>query len=235
MKPMNFLLSVLYTGVPMLLLLITTHLFIPFFSEYAGTREIIAWYIGSLFLLFLPMFIASLIFFSREKKKGYQNTLTERFRLHLPGRNVILWSAAGVIAALLLTLLFIRGGEFVYPEFSAQPGFMNLSPLGEGEMWILAAWIPMFIFNILGEAFYWRGYIFPRQELAFGRYTWLIHGFFWWIFHISMGLSLLYTLIPVIFITSWLVQKTRSTWTDIIIHASVNGTGFILVAFGIVT
>jgi membrane protease YdiL (CAAX protease family) len=109
---------------------------------------------------------------------------------------------------------------------------MSVSPLTESDRWILAAWLPMFFFNIFGEGLFWRGYIFPRQELAFGRYTWLVHGCCWWMFHIPFGVTLLVTLVPIIFITSLVVQQTKSTWPDIIIHTLINGSGFLLVVLG---
>ncbi|SEL85374.1 CAAX protease self-immunity [Alkalibacterium putridalgicola] len=39
-------------------------------------------------------------------------------------------------------------------------------------------------FNILGEEFWWRGYILPRQEIVHGQYTWILHGLLWTLFHI---------------------------------------------------
>jgi membrane protease YdiL (CAAX protease family) len=92
----------------------------------------------------------------------------------------------------------------------------------------------LLFFKIVGEGLFWRGYIFPRQELVFGQSTWFIHGLLWWMFHIPFGGALLVTLIPIIFITSFIVQKTKSTWSDIIIHPLVNGSVFLLVAFGVV-
>jgi membrane protease YdiL (CAAX protease family) len=39
--------------------------------------------------------------------------------------------------------------------------------------------IVLLFFNIAGEELWWRGYIFPRQEKTYGRWTWLIHGLLW--------------------------------------------------------
>jgi membrane protease YdiL (CAAX protease family) len=132
----------------------------------------------------------------------------------------------------LLTYGIVAVGQAIIPDFSAQPSFMSAPPLNSNNRWILAAWVPLFFFNILGEGLFWRGYIFPRQELAFGQYTWFLHGCCWWMFHIPFGGELLITLIPIIFITSFVVQKTKNTWSDIIIHTLINGAGFLLVTFG---
>jgi len=82
------------------------------------------------------------------------------------------------------------------------------------------------------EGLFWRGYIFPRQELAFKQYTWFVHGCCWWTFHIRLKCATNDPL-PIIFITSFVVQKTKNTWSDIIIHSLINGSGFLLVAFRI--
>jgi membrane protease YdiL (CAAX protease family) len=234
MKPMNLRLSLIYFGIPTLLMFITTHYYIPAFHASTETPPIIAWYTGGLFLLFLPLFIASLILYKKEKKEASTGSFKERFWLQRPDKKVIGWALLGVILSFIFTYFFMEIGKLISTDFTPQPAFMNMEPLKKGELWLLAAWIPMYIFNILGEAFYWRGYIFPRQYLSFGKYTWLVHGSLWWLFHIPMGLNLLFTLIPIIFITAWIVQKTKSTWADIIIHGSVNGVGFIMVAFGLV-
>jgi membrane protease YdiL (CAAX protease family) len=86
---------------------------------------------------------------------------------------------------------------------------MVFEPLSKGRYWFLLVWLPYWILNILGEEFIWRGVMLPRQELVFGKYTWIIHGFGWGLFHIAFGLKLLITLIPLIFIQSFIVQKQK--------------------------
>ncbi len=55
-----------------------------------------------------------------------------------------------------------------------------------------AWWIPvyyavvMIVCNIGGEELWWRGYVLPRQELAFGRAAWVVHGICWSAFHLFM-------------------------------------------------
>jgi len=78
-----------------------------------------------------------------------------------------------------------------------------MPPLTDRDRWIFAARC-LFLFNILGKGCF-GGYIFPRQELAFKQYTWFVHGCCWWTFHIPFEAYL--TLIPIIFITSFVVQK----------------------------
>ncbi len=85
----------------------------------------------------------------------------------------------------------------------------------------------------MGEEILWRGVMLPRQELVFGKYTWVIHGFGWLLFHAAFGWQLLITLIPIIFIQSFVVQKTKNSWTGVILHGTINGPSFIAISFGL--
>ncbi|UCF64443.1 MAG: CPBP family intramembrane metalloprotease [bacterium] len=185
-------------------------------------------------MVFLPLFLGALLLYRLEQHSFRISMVLDRFRLKKPGKKVLGISIAGTIAISLLTYIFIEIEKFVDPNFTAQPAFMSLQPLGKGDYWILLAWLPMFFFNIVGEALFWRGYIFPRQEAHFGNTTWMVHGLLWTFFHLPFGWNLMFTLLPILFLTSYLVQITRSTWTDIVIHTIINGTGFLLIAFGIV-
>jgi membrane protease YdiL (CAAX protease family) len=114
------------------------------------------------------------------------------------------------------------------------PSFMTFEPLSDGRYWILFAWLPFWVFNIMGEEILWRGVLLPRQEIVFGKSTWIFHGFFWMIFHIAFGLHLVLSLIPIFFIQSYIVQKRKNSWIGVLIHAGLNGPGFIAVAFGLI-
>jgi membrane protease YdiL (CAAX protease family) len=94
-------------------------------------------------------------------------------------------------------------------------------------------WIPFFFFNIVGEELMWRGYILPRQELAFGRYAWVINALLWTVFHLFFGLHLLILLLPSLFIIPYTVYRRKKTLIGIITHALLNGPAFVFVALGI--
>jgi membrane protease YdiL (CAAX protease family) len=87
---------------------------------------------------------------------------------------------------------------------------MAFEPLEKGRYWLLLVWLPYWILNIFGEEFLWRGVILPRQEAALGKYAWLFHGSGWGLFHIAFGWQLLVTLLPLIFIQSFVVHQTRT-------------------------
>jgi membrane protease YdiL (CAAX protease family) len=89
-------------------------------------------------------------------------------------------------------------------------------------------WMPLVLtLNILGEELFWRGMIFPRQELRHGKRTWILHGLIWCVSH-----AFQYWLLPPILLGSlalaWTVQRTRSTWVGVIAHLVNNGLPFLL-------
>jgi membrane protease YdiL (CAAX protease family) len=99
------------------------------------------------------------------------------------------------------------------PEFANTP------------LWLLFSFqIVFFFFNIFGEEFWWRGYIFPRQELTHGKKTWVIHGILWTLFHFFWKWNLL-ILLPGALAASFVVQKLKNTTVLIIVHIAVNTIG----------
>ncbi|NJP11513.1 MAG: CPBP family intramembrane metalloprotease [Leptolyngbyaceae cyanobacterium RU_5_1] len=234
MRPMGLRESLVFFGIPTLLLYVATQIGVPTLSRVTGLPLIVSWFVCSGTLVFLPLFFAAFVFYWLEGNPWQVPAILARFRLSPLSWHPFGWIGLGVIGVGGLTYGMIAIAQALIPNFSPQPAFMSMPPLTGHDRWILAAWVPLFFFNIVGEGLFWRGYIFPRQELAFGQSTWFLHGCCWWMFHLPFGGALLVTLIPIIFITSFVVQKTKNTWSDIIIHTLINGSGFLLVAFGIV-
>jgi membrane protease YdiL (CAAX protease family) len=52
-----------------------------------------------------------------------------------------------------------------------------------GNWGMALVYLAILVLNIVGEEFWWRGYVLPRQELAHGRWAWLVHGILWTLFH----------------------------------------------------
>jgi membrane protease YdiL (CAAX protease family) len=65
--------------------------------------------------------------------------------------------------------------------------FMGI-PL-QGAWWILICYaVLILVCNIGGEELWWRGYVLPRQELAFGGTAWVLHGISWSVWYFLVGL-----------------------------------------------
>jgi membrane protease YdiL (CAAX protease family) len=223
----------IYIPAALLLFCLTKYL-IPYLSNVTGQETILFWFIVAGLGVFLPLIITGLLILKAEGISISKNTWIERLRFRRISKSDLLWSFAGLILIGLFSGLIMKGLELLIGKFDHSPAFLSFEPLTNGRYWLLLVWIPYWILNILGEEFLWRGVMLPRQEVAFGKYTWIVHGFGWSLFHIAFGWQLLITMIPVIFIQSYILQKTKNSWNGVIIHGGLNGPSFLAVSFGLI-
>ncbi len=217
-----------------LLMFCMTNYLIPYLSGATGQETILFWFIVAGLGIFLPLIIAGVLILKSEGFPISKKMWVERLRFRKITTRDILWSFAGLIFVGLLSGLIMKGLELLIGQFDHSPSFMSFEPLTKGRYWLLLVWFPYWILNILGEEFLWRGVMLPRQEITFGKFAWIIHGFGWGIFHIAFGWQLLMTLIPLIFIQSYIVQKTKNSWVGVIMHGGLNGPSFLAICFGII-
>jgi membrane protease YdiL (CAAX protease family) len=245
LQPLGALGSLVLFGLPAAILFAAFHAFRPWL-ESLGYDPLTS-YLASLCVPLALLFSAALI--AHHKVEGRSLTwqsFSERMRLpHLRWRDV-LWGLVifviGGIGIGLLSLLIrvlIQNGWIPLP--GNLPGIVDpraaltLDTLTQtaggvirGRWDIAVLFLVTFFFNIAGEELWWRGYILPRQELAFGRKTWLVHGLLWAGFHVFKWWDIL-TLLPICLLTGYCAQRTRSTWGPLIGHALTNGFGMIVV------
>jgi membrane protease YdiL (CAAX protease family) len=217
-----------------LLMFIQTNFLIPYLSKVTGQETILFWFIVAAIGIFTPLIILGIIILKIEGFQINRETITSRLRFRKLTKSDLMWTLIGFLAIAVLSGLIMKLLEIIIGQFDHSPKFMSFEPLTKGRYWLLLIWAPYWILNILGEEFIWRGVMLPRQEIAFGKYTWIIHGFGWGLFHIAFGWKLLVTLIPIIFILPFIVQKTKNTWTGVILHGGLNGPSFIAICFGII-
>jgi len=101
-----------------------------------------------------------------------------------------------------------------------------------GNWEVAALYFVMLFFNIVGEELWWRGYILPRQELSHGKWTWLLHGGLWTLFHAFKYWDML-GLLPVCLIISFAAQRMKNNWPVFIAHYMFNGLGIVVVLAGV--
>ena len=217
-----------------LLMFVLTKYLIPFLSEVTGQETILFWFIVAGLGIFTPLILTGILILKSEGFEISKNTIKDRLRFRKVTKQDLLWCFGGLVLVGILSVLIMNGLEFFIGKFDHSPAFMQFEPLSKGRYWLLAIWFPYWILNILGEEFLWRGVMLPRQEIVFGKYTWLVHGFGWMLFHIAFGWQLLLTLIPLIFIQSFIVQKTKNSWLGVIMHGGLNGPSFIAICFGLI-
>ncbi|MCK4661599.1 MAG: CPBP family intramembrane metalloprotease [Bacteroidales bacterium] len=216
------------------LLFSLTKYLIPFLSEKTGQETILFWFIIAGLGIFLPLIVTAIVILKTEGYNISNKTWTQRLRFVKISKKDLIWSIGGLLLVIILSGLIMKGLELLIGKFDNSPQFMSFESLSKGRYWLLAVWFPYWILNILGEEILWRGVMLPRQEISFGKYAWLIHACGWGLFHIAFGWQLLIILIPLIFIQSYIVQKTKNSWTGVIMHGGINGPSFIAIALGLI-
>ncbi|MBU1008614.1 MAG: CPBP family intramembrane metalloprotease [Bacteroidetes bacterium] len=236
MKPLNTFGSFVLFGIPATWFLLLTRLFLPYLSSL-GLHPALSWFITGL-AVFVPLFVAAITFTFREGFKT-KHTVYARLRLNKLSRSDWRFVIFGTISAFILSgfimiaaTLLMR--HFGLPPLKTSPDFLQFEPLTGSQRWLLLVWLVMFFFNIFGEELLWRGYILPRQEIAFGTHAWAFNSFLWLMFHLCFGFDLMVMLLPIMVILPYVVHITRNTTVGILIHALYNGPVFILVATGVI-
>jgi len=217
-----------------ILMFCMTRYLIPYLSEVTGQETILFWFIVGGAGIFLPLIVTGILILRAEGYRLSGSTWKERLRFRKVTGKDLAWSVAGLVIVGITSMMIMKVMEMAIGKFDHSPPFMAFEPLSGGRYWLLLVWLPYWILNIMGEEFLWRGVLLPRQEVAFGRYAWLINGTGWGIFHIAFGWQLLITLIPLIFIQSYIVQKTRNSWVGVIMHGGLNGPAFLAICFGFI-
>jgi membrane protease YdiL (CAAX protease family) len=217
-----------------ILLYVATHGLIPVLSRVTGAEPIVLWFLVGGLGVFAPMLLVALILLRREGALTRPGVWTERLRFRPMTAGDWLWGLGALMVFGGFMAALMAGVRALFGEVHLQPPFMSLEPLTPGRFWILAAWVPFWVLNIMGEEIAWRGVILPRQEAAFGRHAWLVQGMGWLLFHLAFGWQIMLMAFPLIFLLPYVVQRRQNSWVGVLMHAGLNGPGFIAVAFGLV-
>lgn len=224
-------LSIALFGVPALALWAATALVIPLLVQSGWTPHT-AWFLAGS-LVFLPLLAAALA----GTRAAMPEPSIPKILDHLRVRRMIPtdWRLA---ARLLVFIGITTAGLYfvnasVWPRLPSHPPFLTTAALEPGQYYILLLWLPFFALNIVGEELWWRGFILPRQEPVFGRFTWVVQGILHAAFHFSFGPGLIFILLPTVFALPWAVQRTQNTTVGIVVHAGVNGPAFVVISLGV--
>ncbi|MFC1904373.1 CPBP family intramembrane glutamic endopeptidase [Chloroflexota bacterium] len=228
--------SLVFFGLATIVLYFATYYVIPFLTDAAEIHPALSWSIVGGIVVFVPLFVTAIVASRLEGARTFP-TIRNRLRLNMMGRGDWWWTLAGFIVIGVTTGLIMVTGEWaakagMISHLDISPPFLQFEPFGVGERWMLLVWVPMFFFNIMGEELLWRGYILPRQELAHGKYAWIINCVLWLVLHISFGWGLMLMLLPMLIVIPYLVQKRANTWIGVILHGGINGPAFIAIALG---
>jgi membrane protease YdiL (CAAX protease family) len=118
---------------------------------------------------------------------------------------------------------------FIDPRTAASGAAYDQATGGLQRNWgFVITSLAFLLFNIAGEELWWRGYILPRQELAFRKWTWLVHGLLWTGFHAFRWWDLL-SLLPLCLGLSYVVCRLRNNTPGLVMHTLQKADFFLVV------
>jgi membrane protease YdiL (CAAX protease family) len=249
LRPISFLVTVVLFAVPAAIVSFSLLVVLPAlmrkgFSLFAVFN-----------LTFLPplalMLIAAFVGMKLEGRSLTWPVIRDRLRLgRLPRHgwwwvlalcvfNVVAGIAAGSALRRTPTSLHIYTWPKEFASFMATFGKTGNEFLGiplPGHWWVLFYYlVVMIVFNMFGEELWWRGFILPRQELGQGRWTWVIHGILWDMFHIFYHQTAwtFIAFLPPMLAIAYVCQRLKNTWPGIVSHTVANSAIPIVILHGI--
>jgi membrane protease YdiL (CAAX protease family) len=236
---MNIFRTLLFFMVSSILLFLATNLGIDFTISKLGMMPMIAWFING-GIVFIILFSTAMILLKKEVPKLTFKIFKEKLNLRPLSKRDLIWTLIGILTISVFSMLIMKGLtklSELYPNkisSSFSPPFLEFHVFDKSQYWIFLVWIPFFFFNIFGEELLWRGFILPRQKLNSDTANWTLNSLGWLLFHIAFGWKLVILLLPILIINPFIVQKTKNTWTGILIHGLINGSGFLLITLGVI-
>lgn len=242
LKPMYLWESLLWFGAWAVILFISTYGFMP--CLMAGKMSDFDSFFLAMTVPMALMFIAAWVL-GRLNGQNSLKDMGERYRMRSFSMKDVAWGiGAGLVSMAGMGLFSVLGAKVIDAGLRPVPKGLPLllDPHAEfsqaaldqavggkilGNWPVLLKYFVMLFFNITGEELFWRGYVLPRQELAFGRNAWWIHGILWALYHSFKWWDVV-SLVPVCLVIAFAAQKRKSFWPGFIAHYMVNGMGFLL-------
>lgn len=229
LKPMGWGETLLSFGLPTLLFLFTIYVLWPWLRTLGvndGDGRTIAGLVVTASLA-----VAALVRYRLEGNPWTWAAFRDRMRLGRMGKREWLWTLGCFLVYSVLGIAVSIGLMAVLTAINfVEP--IDIAP--EGGSAVLG--VISMASNIIGEELWWRGYIQPRQEMRFGRWTFVVQGVLWGTFH-----AFKWWVVPAMMITGlvmpYVAQKTKSTWPSFITHLVTNVASdllpLILALFGV--
>ena len=238
-QPLPFAGSFVLFMAPTLLMWGATRWGIPWLRAFVPGPDILCWFIAGS-VVFAGLFKSALVAYWIDRRRGASESFAERFRFKPLRASDVVISLAALATCGVTSAIIQHEWEYLAatthlvhaPELT--PSFIRFERLTADTWWILAAWLPLFFFNIAGEELWWRGYVLPREEEQHGKCAFLVHAAGLALFHLPLGIDLTIILTPFLLALPWVVQRQKSIWPGFIVHGLLNGGGFLAVAFGLV-
>lgn len=248
LKPLGWGSSVILYLAVATLLRATLFYFAPAYTIATGkpylAGHLIGW-VGAMFLIF----VASLVVYRVDGHPFTQEVFISRYRLEkLKGVDwiwtlamllfaVVSYAALSFTTDLLKSIPLFAPNPVFPPDMTDMankltPGVLFEMPL-QGKWWVVGVYFIGWFFNIAGEEFWYRGWMLPRQEVAFGKKAWLINGLMFNFQHTFQPWNLL-AMLPGSLFLSYAVQRREKTWMSIVWHGVMNISLLIFIIQGVI-
>jgi membrane protease YdiL (CAAX protease family) len=211
---------------------------------YNGTGFLVTHGISEAVAVFSAFLIPSILLvvaaFAALRIDGYAHSwpvIRDRFNFRRVTWRGWLWALGGALFAFVAEqLLAFASAALVRIPIFTPPSYLSfLNPtvrqslssfLGvslRGNWTFLVLFTALVVVQVTAEECWWRGYIFPRQEQVYGKWTWLVHGALWTAFH-----AVFYpwnVVVDLVFCTTvaFIFQRTKNTWVTLVVHLLYNG------------
>ncbi|HSR59696.1 MAG TPA: CPBP family intramembrane glutamic endopeptidase [Robiginitalea sp.] len=241
-KPLKFFYSFSFFAAGALLFLLTERLILPLLAEWGVHKAVLFCVMATPLILF---FAGALLAYRLEGHRWNWADFRARFRYRPIRGKMWLWMPLIVLvdiglylAVYQLAFPVVKAVHDAYPPPAIVGEIMGdgttFAGFATAGNWgLLFLFLFYYFFNILGEEFLWRGYLFPRQELQHGKHTWLVHGLLWTFFHIFAPYNALMVLPGALFM-SYVVQRTQNNTLFLISHAVLNGIPLVMLVGNII-
>jgi membrane protease YdiL (CAAX protease family) len=248
-QPLPFWGSILLFALPTALAFLSFHFFRPWLETvgYSALKSLL----GAMTIPVTLLFAAALVGYNKVENQPLEwSAFAKRMRFPRLRLKDLLLSIGLFVAISIGYAIFSRLGILLInagliplptniPALVDPRASLTLESLGRsaggvlrGQWDLLLLYLVSFFFNIVGEELWWRGYILPRQEIRHGRWTWLLHGTLWTLFHLFKWWDMI-GLLPVCLVLSFAAQRLKNNWPVLIAHALMNGISVLLVAAGV--
>ncbi len=246
LKPMPFWMALFFFGIPVVIGAAALYLVLPALDR-AGMPML--WcFVITVAGMFPLLLLAALFAYRLEGRLLRLSDLADRFRIRRLGKREWKWTlgllavyVGGQLLLMPTARWLISNLPLPIPQVlppAIDPRIVTVIPsefLGvelAGNWWVALLYFFILCFNVLGEELWWRGYILPRQELVHGKWTWLVHGILWTLFHLPFWWNLL-ALLPSTLSLPYVASRLKNTTPGIIAHFVMNGLGFLMILIGI--
>ncbi len=218
-KPMKLWQSLLFFLLPGLYGVFAFYILFPFLVRLGMAEEFA--YGTQMLSVFLLLMLATVISLRKDGWPLSWETARERLRIKGMDSKAWKWTLIFLFLSLLLGFILNLLGQIVFEKIGFIP------PDADIQLTNIPFLVIVLGFNIVAEELWWRGYILPRQELAHGKYAFLVNGILWSLFHMFKWWA-----VPLMLFREWIlpfvVQRTKNTTPGLVMHFISNGISVVL-------